>query len=155
MTAAPPLPKPSAHGPRITWPMVLGWLTVASLLAPLVAPYLTGEKKLDAAGICAVLAALVGALNHSPLSTPGGGIPRPPAGVVGALLLVLALFAASCGGASAATRTAYGVEAARCVANERAIVDRQGTTEAQDRADLRAERTRCDAALAAIENGGQ
>lgn len=56
-----------------------------------------------------------------------------------------------CGGASAETRARYSLEAARCVANERSIVDREGTTEAQDRADMTAERARCDAALAEIE----
>jgi hypothetical protein len=70
-----------------------------------------------------------------------------------AVVLVLAFV--GCGGASDALRAAYATEAARCVANERAIVDRQGTTEEQDRADLALERTRCDAALAGIEEGAQ
>jgi hypothetical protein len=61
------------------------------------------------------------------------------------------LLTSGCGGASDALRAAYATEAARCVMNERAIVDRQGTTEEQDRADLDAERARCDAALDAIE----
>jgi hypothetical protein len=56
-------------------------------------------------------------------------------------------------GASAEVRSAYSIETMRCIANERAIVDRQGTTEEQDRADLEIERSRCDAALAAI--GGE
>lgn len=58
----------------------------------------------------------------------------------------------SCG-ASEATRIAYAAEVARCIANERAIVDREGSTREQDVADLDAERLRCDAALAAI--GGE
>jgi hypothetical protein len=87
-TPAKKTPAPASHGWRVTWPMILGWLGILSLLAPMVAPYLTGEKKLDAAGICAVLAALVGALNHSPVPSSGGGLPRPP---TTALLLVLAL----------------------------------------------------------------
>ena len=53
-------------------------------------------------------------------------------------------------GASAELRARYATEVARCTANERAIVDRQGTTLEQDRADLEVERARCDAALAAI-----
>ena len=53
-------------------------------------------------------------------------------------------------GASAELRARYATEVARCTANERAIVDRQGTTYEQDRADLEVERARCDAALAAI-----
>lgn len=53
-------------------------------------------------------------------------------------------------GASAELRARYATEVSRCTANERAIVDRQGTTLEQDRADLEVERARCDAALAAI-----
>jgi Tfp pilus assembly protein PilV len=48
---------------------------------------------------------------------------------------------------------AYTAEVALCIANERAIVDREGTSREQDAADLAAERARCDAALAAI--GGE
>ncbi len=55
---------------------------------------------------------------------------------------------------SPATRTAYAVEQARCIAHERAFVDRAGSTEADDRADLAAERERCDEALRSIEGGG-
>lgn len=53
-------------------------------------------------------------------------------------------------GASAATREGYSAEVARCVAAERAIVDREGTSEEEDREALALERSRCDAALAAI-----
>lgn len=67
-----------------------------------------------------------------------------------AAVVALPAWISACGGATAEVRTAYSVEVARCVANERAIVDRQGTTADQDRADLAAERARCDAALAAI-----
>lgn len=59
----------------------------------------------------------------------------------------------ACGGASAEVRTAYSVEVARCIADERAIVDREGTTREQDSADLTAARARCDEALRAIERG--
>jgi hypothetical protein len=59
-------------------------------------------------------------------------------------------YCAGCGGASTEVRTAYAIEQAACLAHERAIVDRAGTTEEQDRADLAAERARCDAALFAI-----
>lgn len=64
------------------------------------------------------------------------------------LLLTLVLIA--CSGVPLETRTAYSVEAAYCVANERAIVDRQGTTLEQDETDLAIERARCDAALSAV-----
>ncbi len=66
-------------------------------------------------------------------------------------LVALALLSmgVSCG-ASEQLRVAYAAEVALCVANERAIVDREGTTREQDLADLAAERARCDAALAAI-----
>lgn len=57
-------------------------------------------------------------------------------------------------GASAATQSAYALEQARCIANEREIVDRPDTTEEQDRQDMTAERARCDAALDAIETNG-
>lgn len=63
--------------------------------------------------------------------------------------LALLLMGASCG-ASEQLRAAYAIEVARCVANERSIVDREGTTREQDVADLAAERIRCDAALDAI-----
>lgn len=62
----------------------------------------------------------------------------------------LAHYCAGCGAASTEVRTAYAIEQAACIAHERAIVDRAGTTEEQDRADLAAERARCDAALFAI-----
>lgn len=137
------------HGSRITWPMVIGWVVALSLLWPTLGPYILGEKVFDTAGGTLILSALVGILTHSPLATPGGGIPRPPVGPTIVAMLCLGLLA--CGGASFATRTAYGVEATRCAANERAIVDRVGTTEAQDREALRAERERCDDALHAIE----
>ena len=70
-----------------------------------------------------------------------------------ALCVALPLGALGCG-ASAATREAYAAEVARCVAGERAIVDREGTTLEEDQRDLAIERDRCDAALAAI-GGGQ
>lgn len=63
---------------------------------------------------------------------------------------VIACLLASCSGATAHTRSAYALEVTRCIEAERRIVDRQGTTLEQDRAALRAERERCDAALAAI-----
>jgi len=55
--------------------------------------------------------------------------------------------------ASAELRARYATEVARCTANERAIVDRQGTSFEEDQRDLLLERNRCDAALAAIEGG--
>jgi hypothetical protein len=63
---------------------------------------------------------------------------------------VLLLVASGCGGATAEQRTAYAVEQARCLANERAIVDREGTSYELDRYDLEQERARCDAALRVI-----
>lgn len=67
------------------------------------------------------------------------------------VLVLLAYVVAACGSASPAVKGAYSLEAARCIANEREIVERSGTTEEQDRADLAAERARCDAELAQIE----
>ena len=85
-------------------------------------------------------------------------MPRPrgayvvEAGVLAIILAAIAWLMSGCG-ASAQTRVAYATEQARCIANERAIVDRAGTTEEADRADLAAERARCDAALSSIEGG--
>jgi len=62
---------------------------------------------------------------------------------------------AGCGGPNSNIRALYAAEVQRCIANERAIVDRVGTTREQDEADLAAERARCDAALSAIEHGGR
>ena len=67
-------------------------------------------------------------------------------------LLILSALAAGCG-ASAEIRTRYATEVSRCIANERAIVDRQGTSYEQDREDLDVERVRCNAALQQI--GGE
>lgn len=64
-------------------------------------------------------------------------------------LLVLG-YCSGCGGASPEVRSAYAIEQAHCLANERAIVDRAGTTYEDDRAALAAERARCDAALRGI-----
>ena len=75
----------------------------------------------------------------------------------GSMLLVVGLglgVASGCGAQlTASQREALTVETQRCVANERAIVDRPDTTDEQDRADLAAERSRCDAARAAIVGG--
>lgn len=65
--------------------------------------------------------------------------------------VALALALAACGGASPATRASYAAEVARCVAAERAIIDREGSSREQDELDLASERARCDAALEAIE----
>lgn len=71
------------------------------------------------------------------------------------VLLVWMLFLLCACGPSMQLRTAYAREVARCTTNERAIVDRQDSTLAQDETDLTAERARCDAALASIEHGGE
>lgn len=55
--------------------------------------------------------------------------------------------------ASAEIRTRYATEVARCITNERSIIDRQGTSYEQDRDDLDVERARCNAALQQI--GGE
>lgn len=69
-----------------------------------------------------------------------------------AIMCVLFL---ACGGLSSEQRIAYSAEVARCIQNERAIIDRQGTTLEEDERDLAVERARCDDALASIEHGGQ
>ncbi len=65
-------------------------------------------------------------------------------------VLVVVGFLVGCG-ASNTTRVGYAAEAAKCVANEQAILERAHSTEEQDRADLATERARCDAELARIE----
>ena len=67
-------------------------------------------------------------------------------------LALLSMFLAlpACGGATGEVRTAYAVEQARCLANERAIIAREGTTREQDEADYAAEQARCDAELVRI-----
>ena len=73
---------------------------------------------------------------------------------VGVITGVGATASSGCGpSVTPETRTLYAIEQARCVESEEAIVARQGTTEAQDQADLAAERARCDAALRAVEGG--
>ena len=67
-----------------------------------------------------------------------------------ASMLLVAQQCAGCGGASPEVRSAYAIEQARCLANERAIIDRAGTGYEEDRADLAAERARCDLALRSI-----
>lgn len=71
-------------------------------------------------------------------------------GLLFAVGLALAIVHCGCG-ASPATREAYTLETLRCVANEQAIVDREGTTADEDREALALERARCDAALGAIQ----
>lgn len=61
-----------------------------------------------------------------------------------------ALGSPGCGAASPAQREGYAAETARCMANERAIVDRPGTTAAEDQEALDIERARCNDALGAI-----
>lgn len=69
---------------------------------------------------------------------------------IAAVSLIVCGHCAGCGGATAETRTSYAVEQARCLANERTIVDRAGSTLEEDREALELERTRCDAALRSI-----
>ena len=64
------------------------------------------------------------------------------------IAIPLSLLVIGCG-ASPEVRANYAVEAARCITNERAIVDRASTAE-EDARDLAIERARCDAALEAI-----
>lgn len=85
---------------------------------------------------------------------------RTPPGAARILPLGLGLGAAlafsSCGGPqlTADQRTALAIETQRCIVNERAIVDRVGSSREDDERDLAAERARCDAARDAIANGG-
>lgn len=67
------------------------------------------------------------------------------------LAFLPALFALT-GCAGAAYAGSYGVVGAACIAQERAIVDRVGSTFEQDTADIALVRTVCDAILTRIEN---
>jgi hypothetical protein len=76
----------------------------------------------------------------------------------GASTLLVVLLAAStlhgCGAhLTDSQHAALAIETQRCLINERAIVERFGTTREQDQADLAMERVRCDAARDAITNG--
>jgi len=64
--------------------------------------------------------------------------------------LLLMLLLTGCG-ASSATIARYAAEQTLCLRNERAIIDRSGTSEEEDEADYAAEQARCDAALLIIE----
>lgn len=124
-------------------------LLVLALLVAGVVLAITGDR--EHAGL--LLAGALGAL--APLGTRSTG---GSAGLARVLPLALGLGTAialsGCGAQlTSAQRTALAVETQLCIANERAIVDRQGTTEEDDRADLAAERARCDAARAAISEG--
>jgi len=174
MTTTPPTSTPATpggaappHGWRLTWPMIVTWLVALGFFWPAAGPYILGEKHFDTEAGSAIIGALLLALNHSPSATKGGGLVFPPAtallvffirfldvGGCVALLVITGACVIGCGGASAETRSSYAVEQARCVANEREIVNRRGTTAEEDDAALAAERARCDAALHAIEEGG-
>lgn len=78
------------------------------------------------------------------------GFMRQIWGVAGVLLLVVAGATVGCG-ASVQTRTNYALEQARCIANQKEIVDREGTTYDQDYEDMVAEIARCDRELRLIE----
>jgi hypothetical protein len=136
--SAPPNTPSQLHIPSAVIALVIAAAMFAAF-APIVPPDIPWwAKGLFAAGGAGFAAALA--------------VFRPPT-VALVLLFVLLPFAAvvlGCGGATGATRTDYAVEQGHCIANERAIVDRTGTTLEQDQADLATERHRCDAALAAI-----
>lgn len=93
----------SAHGWRITWPMVLGWLGVLALLWPALGPYVLGEKPFDTAAGTMILATLLSALTHSPAPSSGGGLPRPPESA--AVLVLIVLGAAALTGCGASWKT--------------------------------------------------
>ena len=80
-------------------------------------------------------------------ATPGCLLAVPP--IMLWFLVALALVTHGCG-ATGELRTAYAVEQARCLANERAIIAREGTTREQDELDYSTEQARCDAELVRI-----
>ena len=74
----------------------------------------------------------------------------PPFVVIWLAALAVILATPGCGSVSPAARSSYAAEVSRCEDAEDVIRDRQGTTEAQDLADLRALREECAASLAII-----
>lgn len=62
------------------------------------------------------------------------------------LLIALGLVAACSGGIA----SRYEAEVDRCIANERNILSREGTSREDDELELARERARCDSALQAI-----
>lgn len=122
-------------------------LLVLALLVSGVVLAIVGDR--EHAGL--LLAGALGAL--APLGT------RAPGGIARALPLALglgtALALSSCGPAlTTEQRTALAIETQFCISNERAIVDRVGSTREDDERDLAAERARCDEARQRITSGG-
>jgi hypothetical protein len=140
---------------------LIGALASIALVALGVSAYIYGAHELGALIVGGALGHAVPARAQRtgdslrPPANTRGGFAKPEVLAVALFVLVVALAAwlASGCGASTAVRMAYSQEVARCIANERAIVDREGTTREQDYDDLDAERARCDAALEAIEGG--
>lgn len=122
-------------------------LLVLALLVAGVVLGIVGDR--EHAGL--LLAGALGAL--SPLGA------RAPGNIARALPLALglgtALALSSCGPAlTTEQRTALAIETQLCISNERAIVDRVGSTREDDERDLAAERARCDEARQRITSGG-
>lgn len=140
--------------------IALPWGAIAPVLVPLIT-----------AGFAAVWQMILGPVTApKPVrdldATPIDSVLRPPrlpdrrregsVGVDVALFVVafaclgyLLGFASGCG-ASHAVREASVDETTRCIENEARIVAQQGTTLAEDRAAMQAERERCDAVRAEI-----
>lgn len=124
--------QPSA---RLRWPAAL---VLTAMLAGSVAIYVYVEHDRSATllawgALCAAVLAFLKPIVVGP-----------------ALALLLVASAAGCG-ASTSTRAAYALEQGRCIANERSVIDREGTSYEDDQRALQEERARCDAALRAIE----
>jgi len=139
---------------------IVGLVALAILVAGFVA---APEERLDkvshalvAFGSTTPGQAVYGALTMLAVAVLRWALARIPSA---ASLLALALLGSSlvgCGAQLSSTqRTTLATETQRCLLNERAIVDRTGTSAEQDASDLAAERARCDAARAAIVGGGQ
>ncbi len=157
----------------ITWPMV-AVLGIGAATFVAIALFAEGETRTMLLGANGLVASLVSYWLQSPRERANSLRPPPPSTPPGkrdgsataeamataafVCCFVLALFAAvaigGCG-ASAATHGAYAVEQARCIANERGIISREGSTREADLEAMDAERARCDEALRAIEEGGE
>jgi hypothetical protein len=132
----------------MTWP-IAAVLIAGGTCFTLIAIYADGATRDALFGANGLVMSVVMALIRM---SHADDVPPPPALL--ALVFAFGMTLPACG-ASDAMRAAYAEEVARCTLNERAIVAREGTTEEQDAQALELERARCDAALRAVEGGGQ
>ncbi len=150
-----PKPAPTkAHDPWWYVSVIVACLCATALAIFVPDLFTKLERLIERLPTAAQMIALLGALTSAAALWRNRTRPLPkdgPSLLPLALGLSFAIAAQGCG-ASAVTRSSYALEQARCLANEREIIERVSTAEEDDR-DMAIERARCDAALDAIEGG--